>query len=422
MKVILFDVWTKGLIHFPRLLDEFNKQNINLTLVHAGSYGNEIREHKSEKIDDIPVHDISSFDSLDDCIKMLNPDVILFLSLDTLFTRAINRYAQTHNLPTVNLYHGLHSAFDSLKNLKTNYFARFLDIFPRILINKRFLFFYLNILVKTDLTIKDLINITHDVLLKMLGRDISVARLDGNPNFICLFNNYELVEAKKKYTSKRVSFHEIGIPDLYKFKGLSKVINSYNTELKKHMICTYVGTGPRSTNMLLSDNDEYFEHITEINNFLTDKGYLVNFKLHHSRLNSIEHLNEINNNKINLINDDEFVNSLRNSKFSIIEPSSASLAPAIIGMPIVLSKVLKLSNLKFGKLFNEYPRSFQINTLNELSIFLDELEQGSFKMEKIDKWLVKSLGPMPLDDLPKRVAKVMFEAGYKTDNSKQINL
>lgn len=417
MKVILFDVWTKGLIHFPRLKDEFDKQGINLTLVHGGSFGNEPREYKSETINNIPVHDISSFQSIDECIKMLNPDVILFLSLDTLFTRAINRYAQNLGIPTVNLYHGLHSAFDSLKNLKTNYLARLKDIFPRILINQRFIFFYLNILIKTDLTIKDLINLMHDVLLKIIGKDISVARLDGNPNFICLFNKYELVKAKKKYISKNLSFHEIGIPDLYKFHGLSEIINSYNAELRNNLTCTYIGTGPRSTNMLLSDNNEYFQHITEIHNFLTDKGYEVNFKLHHSRLSSIKNLNEISNKKINLINDDEFVHSLQLSKFSIIEPSSASLAPAIIGMPLVLSKVLKLSNLKFGQLFNEYPRSFQIYSFNELSIFLDELEQGSFKLKKIDEWLAKSLGPIPLDDLPMRVAKVLIQASHMTKNN-----
>lgn len=413
MKVLLFDVWTKGLIHFPRLISEFKAQEIELSLVHSGSYGNEVRESTLEKIDGIQTYDITFFLSLDDCFLKLNPDIILFLSLDTLFTRAINRYAKFHSIPTVNLYHGLHSAFGSLRNLKTNYLVVLLDIFPRLLINAKFLFFYIRVLYATKPKIQDQLFLIEDIFLKLLGKDISVARLDGNPDFICVFNNYELIQAKKKYLAKNLSFFEVGIPDLLKFTGLSNSINTHHISSHVRKVCTYIGTGPRSTNMLLSDYEEYFQHITEINNFLTKLGYKVNFKLHHSRIDSINILNDASDKKITLINDATFVQSLNQSKFSIIEPSSASLAPAIIGMPVVLLKVMNLKNLKFGPLFNEYPRSYHIHTFEELELLVDELDKNVSNLPNIDNWLGKSLGPLPLKDLPSRIVNVLIRAGQK---------
>ena len=54
IKVLGFDSWTLGSRHYCRLVEPFREKNIDLTLIHLGSWGNDINRAKEEYIGKFP--------------------------------------------------------------------------------------------------------------------------------------------------------------------------------------------------------------------------------------------------------------------------------------------------------------------------------------------------------------------------------
>ena len=109
IKVLGFDSWTQGAHNFERLVSAFRNRNLNLSLLHLGSWGNDPDRPTEEMIGELAVRDISFYADAN-FAKILdseNPDVVLFLSTDTFAHRAFNRYCRVRNVPTIHLYHGL---------------------------------------------------------------------------------------------------------------------------------------------------------------------------------------------------------------------------------------------------------------------------------------------------------------------------
>ena len=107
MKVIGFDGWTQGAHHYERLIESFKKNDIELILIHQGSFGNEVGRKKEEYIGDLLVRDISYYGekSFLEILTYENPSAVIFLSTDSFVHRAFNRYCIELNIPTINLTH-----------------------------------------------------------------------------------------------------------------------------------------------------------------------------------------------------------------------------------------------------------------------------------------------------------------------------
>ena len=121
-KLLLFDCWTKGLIHIHRLVSSLKKYDIEIVLLHTGSWGDDRGRDAHEYIEGIEVFDISYFKSFDEALNIINPSGVLFLSMDTMLSRGFNRLSKSKGLKTILLYHGLHSVFHSLAADKKSFF------------------------------------------------------------------------------------------------------------------------------------------------------------------------------------------------------------------------------------------------------------------------------------------------------------
>ena len=54
-KVICFDGWARGAHHLTRLLSAFQENNLELSLIHFGSWGNELKSSKYEIINGLNI-------------------------------------------------------------------------------------------------------------------------------------------------------------------------------------------------------------------------------------------------------------------------------------------------------------------------------------------------------------------------------
>ena len=109
IKVLGFDSWTQGSIHFERLIDSFETSDIDLQLLHLGAWGDDPGHPEQEVIGSLSVTNISFYKgmSFSDILQKEAPDVVIFLSTRSFAHRAFLRICKMKHIPTINLYHGL---------------------------------------------------------------------------------------------------------------------------------------------------------------------------------------------------------------------------------------------------------------------------------------------------------------------------
>ena len=113
---------------------------------------------------------------------------------------------------------------------------------------------------------------------------------------------------------------------------------------------------------------------------------------------------------------DVFLKTLGACCACITEPSSASLVPAIIGLPLFQVKYGRHVNQIFGELIDSYPRARQLSDLNDFDALL-AAERTSFDRARTMNWITRNTGPLPSEDMPGRVADVV--AGLMSDPSRR---
>ena len=408
-KVILFDSWTKGSIHIFRLLDGLKKNDIEISLVHAGSWGDERGRPVREVINGLNVADVKAYGSLENIINIEMPDAVIFLSLDPLLHRAFNRYCIKYKIPTVNLYHGVHSVFKTLTLDKSKiaqyWFSLFRSVFDRLW----YVFFvYAKSLVDTGAKVDEWFSLFSDVYKKIFGIAVVKSNLDANTSYICVFNEFDQLQAYSKYTVPLENIRVVGYPDILKFNGLESGISKYICEESyKHRSIVYIGTGARGTRMLLSNDVDYFSFISNTYNSLRELGVDVIFKLHYSRLRSVKEM--FKNSKLSpeFCDDDKFIETLANSAGAIVEPSTAALVPMLMGKPIFLTRYDMLEGIEFGDIIKQYPKAYSIYNTEDFHEILTPL---GFDVEETRRWIGKVSGPLPASLMPARVVETLLLA------------
>src|SRR2546427_574082 len=114
-KVIGFDGWTLGAFHYQRLVEALKAKGLALTLIHLGSWGNDMGRPKEEQMGNLQVRDISFYGgkSFPEILALEDPAAVIFLSTDTFLHRAFNRYCRQSRVPTINLFHGIRGVVDN---------------------------------------------------------------------------------------------------------------------------------------------------------------------------------------------------------------------------------------------------------------------------------------------------------------------
>lgn len=416
MRVLGFDGWTMGIHHYARLLAAFREKNIELSLLHLGSWGDEKGRKQEELINGITVRDISFYKNhdFDEILNIERPDLVLFLSTETFAHRAFHRYCRQKGVPTIYLYHGMCSVFliDGKKEiLRSTLVGQVRFVFNQAYKSIRHTFpAYARSLWKTSACFSEWMRFGNDIVYRLRGKTIFVPADDSIPTKCCVFISADIQDAVSRFKMKKNDIAVVGNPDLIAFgvakKDIGSLINPGSSQENNVM---YIDAGLASLGLNFNSVDEYAKYLIEIYNQLKmqHKNLLIKIKPHPPAYK--EYLSKLlSNNGILVINNNEFVTRLKTCCACITEPSTLGLIPGLLGMHLFLPRGGALSSLLYGSIFTSYPRAQYLDDIGSFTELLSG-KQALCDADRVMDWIDENSGPMPAEDMPERVAEVVLD-------------
>lgn len=410
-KVIGFDSWTGGAVNWERLTAAFVCRGIDFFVIHIGAWGGDLNRPQKEKIGEIEFRNITYYET-NHFSKILNvekPDAVLFLSTDTFAHRAFNRHCIKRNIPTLHLYHGLVSVQDvgTTQQYKVNFFAQLrfvLDRIPKAIWNVWPA--YAMSMFATGARIKDWVRFGQDIIYGAIGKRLPHSAPDAKTDECCVYVNADVDHAVEKYGFEREEVTAVGNPDLAKFGLDAELIGSaLGANLADHGNVMYIDTGLIYTGYVYESPEKFIRHLIETKLQLALHGKRLLFKPHpdHFRTEMPAKLAAAG---IEVCSNTDFVPRLKGCCASIVEPSTLSLVPALMGMPLFLAQYGKLSEQKYGKVLTGYPRAISLSVLDEFHTLLSAAENNC-DANATRAWINQNAGPLPATKMPDRVVDVV---------------
>ena len=122
---------------------------------------------------------------------------------------------------------------------------------------------------------------------------------------------------------------------------------------------------------------------------------------------------------IELVSNETFLPRLIACSACITETTSLAIVPALIGMPLLMTKYGKLKSLSFGAILTSYPRGYLLEDVSDVSnILLKDAQTPD--ISKINAWIDLNVGPLPIRKMPERVAGVVEEMIAKASRRELI--
>lgn len=416
IRVLGFDGWTMGIHHYSRLMEAFAARNIDFSLLHLGSWGDETGRKQEELIDGVPVRDISFYKKydFDEILDIEQPDLVLFLSTETFAHRAFQRFCRKKNIPTIYLYHGMCGVF--LVDGKREILRSTLVGQVRFVLNQarksiRHTFpAYASSLWKTSARFSEWMRFGSDIVCRLRGKTIFVPAEDSIPTKCCVFISADIQDAVSRFRLGKAGVAVVGNPDLISF-GVAKedVGGLVSADFSKRHNVMYIDAGLASLGVNFSSVDEYGKYLIDIGCKLEaqHKSLMVKIKPHPPSYK--EHLSKLlSNHGIAVVNNNDFVPSLKTCCACISEPSTLGLIPALFGMHLFLPRGGALSSLLYGGVFTSYPRAQYLDDVGQFSELLSGT-RGSCDVDRVAHWIDENSGPLPAEDMPSRVAQVILD-------------
>jgi hypothetical protein len=410
-KVIAFDSWTGGAANIERLVDAFAAQGLEIFLVHLGSWGHDPGRPEEEKIGRLLVRDISYYggESFDELLRRERPSAVLFLSMQAFAHRAFNRYCSSLGIPTLHLYHGLVNVQStSARRLNPlNVRSQAALAFSRLGKNMRLLWpAYARALLKTKAGFHDWTWFLYDVWRQISGRQYSgPAAPDTKTSACCVYTQADVSHATARYRMDPASVFPVGNPDLVRFGLSAQVLGSCLRQPSfTNPKIMYIDTALIEAGAVFDDASDFARHLAQTKTALAGAGYRLTVKLHpaHYRTGVPELLDEA---RIDLCSNDQFVATLKECSAAITEPSSAGLIPALLGLPLLLARYGKLREQGYGEVLVSYPRARTLHSLAALPALLEDTTDST-SLERTGAWLTANAGPLPAEQMAERVAHV----------------
>jgi hypothetical protein len=358
-KILCFDSWTRGSHHFIRLKNEFNENGFTLILVHFGSWGHDVDRPKEEYINGMLVRDISYYGNI--CIKKLlkleKPDVVLFLSVRSFIHQSIIRYCKFLKINTVHLYHGITQ--DEIEDTKLKKHKTIpISVIKSKAVKNIFktIPVYIKSIYETNSNFKDYLIVFSEIINKVNSNYFKKAPSDCVTDLGFVYLPYEISHMNYYYGVPLNKIFSFGNPDLIDFNFKNELLGiglKETRKIKNEII--YFDAGYLRIGLYYLDNFDFLRHIMEIKRQLEDQGLKLKLKLHPS--SSEEFIKLLIDNDIEVIYKDDLINTLYSCVGVISEPSTLSLLPAIMGLPIFLLKYGKLENVSYNNVITSYPRA-----------------------------------------------------------------
>lgn len=413
LKILGFDSWTGGAHHYQRLLGAFRDRGMELTLVHLGSWGGDVGRPARETLGELRARDISSYarKGFRDVLRTDNPSAVVFLSTDTFAHRAFNRYCRAAGIPTLNLFHGLVSvqAVDGGSVYKVNLLSQLAFVGSRIGKALRNVWpTYALSLLRTGATLREWMRFGQDIVGLTLGRFPVKSAADARTTRCCVYVSADVPYAVGKYGFAPQDVTPVGNPDLARFGLTADLLGAHlGDAAQEHADVMYVDTGLVFAGRVFSSLGDFVDHLAATRDALGAQGKRLVFKPHpdHAKTDSLSRFAEAG---IELCSNDEFVPRLRDCCACIAEPSTITLIPALMGLPVFLANYGKLQEQRFGDVLTSYPRARLLRDVRDFGALLAE-ERGQLDVVQARQWIGQNAGPLPADQMPGRVADVLLQ-------------
>lgn len=411
-KVLGFDGWTLGVKNYTRLLPAFSRQNIDMMLIHLGSWGDDKDRMLEESIDGLSVKDIAYYSGMTfrDILIMESPDLVIFLSCHTFLHRAFQRYCHDLGIPTLYLAHGIigvinYRGGDAVRKyvlaarmdwLKQRFLRSFKYAIP----------IYAKALIDTHARLSEWKRFGKDIFAQVLQKDRHQYAADAKPTMACVYVESEVDDACIRYGLAKDNIAIVGNPDLIKYGITETDLGSAFRRMESRLTnIMYIQGGSIH---YYSNIDDWMLFIGEITQTLKSLGFNLIFKSKPRGDNYDLAARKIRDEiGVRVILDDTFTDELRDCVACITEPSSLGLIPAFFGMPLLLNRIPPLQHLPFGDIFLSYPRALGLTDPSQCEALLRE-EGRLANEENVLEWIHQYAGPMPPEEMPSRVSKVVL--------------
>lgn len=413
MKVIGFDSWTGGWRNFERVALACAQRGISFHVCHIGSWGSDPDRVHTEELGKVRYKDIRAYSTatLPGILEAERPDAVLFLSTDTFAHRAFNRLCRHEGIPTVHLYHGLVSVQEvgaTTPAYKVNPLAQLRFVLERVPKALRHTWpSYAASLVKTRARLGDWLRFVSDIFVLASGRWPYKAAPDARTDRCCVYVEADVGHAVHRYGFSPNQVLPVGNPDLARFSLSRSDIGLHLSQRTNGPEVMYIDTGLIYTGCVFESPKQYIEHLKTTRDVLARAGQRMLLKPHPHHAHS-GMLDTFRSEGIDLCPDVEFIERLRRASAAIVEPSSLSIVPAILGMPVFLAQYGRLSGQPFGAVLTSYPRHAMLTNVSALPTLQEGLRR-SRNEAAVREWISKNIGPMPASDMPTRVVDVIVD-------------
>jgi hypothetical protein len=412
MKTIIgFDSWTEGYRNYERLVIPLKEAGYELKLIHFGSLGHDIGRKKREKLGNLDVCDISFYEglSIQDVLHKEEPCAVIFLSTESFLHRAVNRYCKKNSIPTLHLYHGLISvqAVENGQPDKYRFLAQVRIVIERSAKNiKTILPIYVKALLETESTFSDWSYLLSNIIRKIFGRYVSIAAPDASTTMCAVFAKSDVSHAHSKYRVPVEQIVVVGNPDLMKFGVKTEDILSCAKMFYRNKKVVYLDHGGSTSGFTFSSESDFVDFLLKTQHATKDAGYQLLVKLHPSQyLTNVPSL--LRDRGLEIVDDCEFIDALKLSRAIICGPTTVSVIPGILGLPMILAQYEQFTGQEYGTVLKNYPLSCAASSLFELTATLQVANTCDY--EKLRKWISSYVEPLPASDMPKRVVEAIEE-------------
>jgi hypothetical protein len=420
-KVIGFDSWTGGVQHFARLIPAFKARGLDLQLVHLGSWGNEPGYPHECRMGELLVRDIAFYgdDSFERILDIEQPVAVILLSTDTFAHRAFIRYCEQRSIPTLNLYHGLVNVQDSAGEAGVPTVSRF--AYVRYVFSKLGKLFqhtfpcYIKALLKTKATRKDWGRFILDIFQMATGANpFRQAAADAKTTKCGVYVQADVEHAIRCYGFIKKEVFIVGNPDFLQFDLDEGMIGNWIMPMMDDKSIMYIECGFSSVGLFFSSEQDFATHLISTSKALAAQGFkmLLKLKPHGSNIHLIEQ--RLKGSGIKLVTNKSFLTELMACSACIVETTSLAMMPALMGMPLLMTKYGNLKSLDFGAVLTSYPRGYLFEDVSDVVDILYKIAQTS-DSGKLNDWINLNVGPLPPEKMPERVAAIVEEMIAETN-------
>ncbi len=342
--------------------------------------------------------------SLREILELEKPRAVIFTSVDAFAHRAFNRYCRAGNVPTLHLFHGLQHLMEiPFKTKPVPRLWRLRHHVRKLL--RYFLPVYARSLWETKASLAEWRKFVRDIGARMRGVRARTAASDSKTDRACVYIDSDIDIAMTRYGHSEREVFAVGNPDLVSFGLTAPMVGSCARQTSDYNDVMYIETALTEYGFVYESRADFVKHVLDTAAELALQNKRLVFKPHPAQAPPV--VSAIANAGIDVCTKEDFLSRLQRCCAAITEPSTASLIPALLGLPLFLAKYGKLRGQSFGELLHSYPRARSLVDLRDFGTLLFT-EGAELDVERTRKWIEKNIGPLPAHEMPSRVANIVL--------------